>query len=185
MSIVMYTSFFVSLIHSHFAVEMCHATGVLIPLLEENQISIPTSNENIETDRSKLDEQMDNVISSDTQLLKSSTNSDLPAPEKLLSMPEGLIDPPNDLLVELTPDKVLEGSEEDGAAMKNISGKKRSFTESTLTVHSLNSVETFGVSKWRKTAESIPDDDDLLSSILGIKLVSYAFVGCVHGSACS
>lgn len=146
--------------------EGCHATGVLTPVWEENQISIPTSNEHIEADRSKLDEKMDNVISSDAQLLKSSTNSDLPAPEKLLSMPEGLVDPPNDFLVELTPDKVLEGSEGDGAAMKNISGKKRSFTESTLTLHSLNSVETFGVSKSRKTAESIPDDDDLLSSIL-------------------
>lgn len=146
--------------------EVCHATGVLTPVWEENQISIPTSNEHIEADRSKLDEKMDNVISSDAQLLKSSTNSDLPAPEKLLSMPEGLVDPPNDFLVELTPDKVLEGSEGDGAAMKNISGKKRSFTESTLTLHSLNSVETFGVSKSRKTAESIPDDDDLLSSIL-------------------
>lgn len=171
--------------HSNFPGEVCHATGVLTPVWEENQISIPTSNEHIEADRSKLDEKMDNVISSDAQLLKSSTNSDLPAPEKLLSMPEGLVDPPNDFLVELTPDKVLEGSEGDGAATKNISGKKRSFTESTLTLHSLNSVETFGVSKSRKTAESIPDDDDLLSSILGIKLVSYVFVGCVHRSVCS
>lgn len=174
------------MIHSHCSGEICCPTGVLTPVLEENQISLPSSNEDIEADQRKLEEQIDNVISNDTPLLHSSTNSDLPAPENLLSAAEGLIDLPNDLLVELTPDKVLEGSEGDTTSVKNISGKKRSFTESTQTLHSLNSAETFEVSKSRKTAELIPRDDDLLSSILGIKLVSmpfflfsYAFVGCL------
>ena len=93
--------------------------------------------------------------------------SDLPAPEKLLSA-LGLLDKPSDLLGESTPDKeVLAGNDEFDAGTKLISGKKRSITESTLTVESINSVESFGRPQSRRTAESVPDDDDLLSSILG------------------
>ncbi|PPD76978.1 hypothetical protein GOBAR_DD26109 [Gossypium barbadense] len=94
--------------------------------------------------------------------------SDLPAPERLLSAPEELLDKPSDLLVESTPDKeVLAGNDEIDAGTKLISGKKRSLTESTLTVESINSVESFGRPQSMRTAESVPDDDDLLSSILG------------------
>ena len=93
---------------------------------------------------------------------------DLPAPEKLLSAPEGPLDKPSDLLGESTPDKeVLIGNDEIDARTKLISGKKRSMTESTLTIESINSVESFGRPRSRRTAESVPDDDDLLSSILG------------------
>ena len=92
---------------------------------------------------------------------------DLPAPEKLLSA-LGLLDKPSDLLGESTPDKeVLAGNDEIDAGTKFISGKKRSITESMLTVESINSVESFGRPQSRRTAESVPDDDDLLSSILG------------------
>lgn len=87
-------------------------------------------------------------------------NLDLPAPEKLLSVSDISADKSNDLLVEATPDK--EGLED---AIKQISGRKRSLAESTATMHSL---ESFGLSQSKQTAESIPDDDDLLSSILGI-----------------
>ncbi|GMI88713.1 hypothetical protein HRI_002540500 [Hibiscus trionum] len=93
--------------------------------------------------------------------------SDLPAPEKLLSAPAEPLDKPSDLLAESTPDKeVLAGNDEIDAGTKLISGKKRSVTESTLTVESINSVESFGRPQSRRTAESVPDDDDLLSSIL-------------------
>ncbi|TYH07893.1 hypothetical protein ES288_A08G271000v1 [Gossypium darwinii] len=93
--------------------------------------------------------------------------SDLPAPERLLSALEELLDKPSDLLVESTPDKeVLAGNDEIDAGTKLISGKKRSLTESTLTVESINSVESFGRPQSMRTAESVPDDDDLLSSIL-------------------
>ncbi|XP_022744644.1 sister chromatid cohesion 1 protein 4-like isoform X2 [Durio zibethinus] len=92
--------------------------------------------------------------------------SDLPAPEKLLSVPEGPLDKPSDILGESTSDKeVLTGNDEIDAGTKLISGKKRSITESTLTIESINSVESFGRPQSR-TAESVPDDDDLLSSIL-------------------
>ncbi|KAL4303789.1 hypothetical protein GQ457_10G015460 [Hibiscus cannabinus] len=93
--------------------------------------------------------------------------SDLPAPEKLLSAPAEPLDKPSDLLAESTTDKeVLAGNDEIDAGIKLISGKKRSVTESTLTVESINSVESFGRPQSRRTAESVPDDDDLLSSIL-------------------
>lgn len=113
--------------------------------------------------------QMSEPAAYDDQL-ESSNNcamSDLPAPEKLLSVPEGPIDKPSGLLGECTLDKeVPEGNHEVDAGDKFISGKKRSITESTVTVESMNSVESFRRPQFR-TAESIPDDDDLLSSILG------------------
>ncbi|XP_017619204.1 sister chromatid cohesion 1 protein 4-like isoform X2 [Gossypium arboreum] len=93
--------------------------------------------------------------------------SDLPAPEKLLSAPEGPLDKPSDLLGESTPDKeVLAENEDIDSGTKLISGKKRSIAESTLTIESMNSVESFGRPRSMRTAESVPDDDDLLSSIL-------------------
>ncbi|KAK8541797.1 hypothetical protein V6N12_014420 [Hibiscus sabdariffa] len=92
--------------------------------------------------------------------------SDLPAPEKLLSAPEGPHDKPSDLLGVSTPDKeVLAENDEIDAGTKLISGKKRSIT-GTLTMESINSVESFGRPQSRRTADSVPGDDDLLSSIL-------------------
>lgn len=117
---------------------------------------------------------MDNAVSCDNQLenLDRSATLELPAPEKLLAESGGLRHKPNDFLVDSTPDREgLTGGNEADAGITNISGKKRSFTESTLTEHSINSGESFGVSKIKRTAESIPDDDDLLSSILGIQMV--------------
>ncbi|XP_068317460.1 sister chromatid cohesion 1 protein 4-like [Pyrus communis] len=114
---------------------------------------------------------LDNATSLDNQLenLDRFATSNLPAPEKLLSVPEGFTSKPSDFLVEPTPEKEVIGGDAgdgDGDGIKLISGKKRSSTESTLTVHSLNSVESFGEARGERTAESIPDDDDLLSSIL-------------------
>ncbi|GMI84534.1 hypothetical protein HRI_002122700 [Hibiscus trionum] len=113
--------------------------------------------------------QMSEPVLCDDQLENSNNcaTSDLPAPEKLLSAPEGPLDKPSDLLGKSTPDKeVLEENDEIDAGTKLISGKKRSITESTLTIESINSVESFGRPRSRRTADSVPDDDDLLSSIL-------------------
>uniref|UniRef100_A0A5B7B3K6 Putative cohesin subunit n=2 Tax=Davidia involucrata TaxID=16924 RepID=A0A5B7B3K6_DAVIN len=147
--------------------EGCHTTDVTKPALDENHVTELASCEDIQEDFSRLGDQVSNVISGDTQLenLHSSDNSELPAPEKLLSVPEGLADLPNNLLVESTPDKaILGGVDGGGAGIQIISGKKRSYTESTLTVQSLDSIESLEAAK--RTRESIPDDDDLLSSIL-------------------
>ncbi|KAH8501277.1 hypothetical protein Peur_042986 [Populus x canadensis] len=146
--------------------EKCHVTDVIQSM--ENQISELNLPVEIQADGGKQDEQPDNTFPSDNQLenLNSSLTSELPTPEKLLSVPQGLLDKPNDLLVESTPvEEIVDGGDRSSAGT-NITGKKRSFTESSLTVQSLNSVDSFGVSRSKRTVDSIPDDDDLLSSIL-------------------
>lgn len=89
---------------------------------------------------------------------------DVPAPEKQLSVPEGF-GKPRDMQMETTPGD-LTGIDESDAGSRIISGKKRSYTESTLTEQSLNSVESSRIVRNRRTIEAVPDDDDLLSSIL-------------------
>ncbi|EOA19866.1 hypothetical protein CARUB_v10000117mg [Capsella rubella] len=115
---------------------------------------------------SRPDEQLDNVHATDEQLenLTGFTDSDLPAPEKVLAAPNREGDG-NDFMVEYTPDKEDPGTCNDDVGNNNITGKKRTFTESTLTAESLNSVESVGLIQSKRTA-SVPDDDDLLSSIL-------------------
>lgn len=103
--------------------------------------------------------------------LNNSSEADLPAPEKLLSVPEDCVDPHNRMLPEASPG-VCTGLDEGDAGSKIVSGKKRSFTESTLTEQSLNSVESSRLVRFKRTIESVPDDDDLLSSILGILYIS-------------
>ncbi|KAF2292040.1 hypothetical protein GH714_000290 [Hevea brasiliensis] len=142
----------------------CHMTGVVQS--EENRTSEPALSGEIQADGGKREDQLDKAISNDNQCedLNSSMISDLPAPEKLLFAPQRLLDRQPDLLVE-TPDKQVQEGDESGAGTK-ISGKKRSFNESSLTVQSINSVESLGMTKSKRTVNSIPDDDDLLSSIL-------------------
>ncbi|XP_010453785.1 PREDICTED: sister chromatid cohesion 1 protein 4 [Camelina sativa] len=113
------------------------------------------------------DEQLNNANATDEQLgsLTGFTDSDLPAPEKVLAAPNRQGDG-NDFMVESTPDKEDPGTCNDDAGNNNITGKKRTFTESTLTAESLNSVESVGLIQSKRTADSVPDDDDLLSSIL-------------------
>lgn len=117
----------------------------------------------------ETDEQLNNVHATDEQLgnLTGFTDSDLPAPEVVLAAPNGLGDE-NGFMVESTPDKEDQGACKEDAGNNNITGKKRTFTESTLTAESLNSVESVGLIQSKRTADSVPDDDDLLSSILGI-----------------
>ncbi|GFZ06038.1 sister chromatid cohesion 1 protein 4 [Actinidia rufa] len=133
------------------------------------EVQEPASCADIQVDISKLNDQEHNVISSDARLenIDGSENSDLPAPEKLLSVPEGLADLRDNLLVASSPGKAYLVSGDISDSVTNIiSGKKRSFTESTLTMQSLTSVESLGVVRSKRTKESVPDDDDLLSSIL-------------------
>lgn len=101
-----------------------------------------------------------------------SAASDMPAPEKMLSTAYQHSVEPNDLLMESTPDnRDMDGGITSVEGAKCISGKKRSYTESTLTLQSVDMVESYGGSQSKRSAEIVPDDDDLLSSILGIKVV--------------
>ncbi|CAH9137689.1 unnamed protein product [Cuscuta epithymum] len=94
--------------------------------------------------------------------------SDLPTPEKFVSVPGGVVDLQRGVLVEDS--QGLSGRINDTCPSdsKFISGRKRSYTESTLTEQSLNSFESSRMTHSR-TTELIPNDEDLLSSILAGK----------------
>ncbi|KAK4367037.1 hypothetical protein RND71_014917 [Anisodus tanguticus] len=133
----------------------------------ENLIKEPVPCEDIRKDSDKSTDQADNVVLEDRhmEIMSGSAASALPAPEKILSMPGGLVDLPRSIFPEATPDYLM-GNNEAEAGDKFISGKKRSYTESTLTEQSLNSAESSRMVRSKKSAGFIPDDDDLLSSIL-------------------
>lgn len=96
--------------------------------------------------------------------------SDFPHPEVLLSMPNLPPGISGNFFVDSTPGKELLAKDVDATDDNAISGRKRSFTESTMTFQSLNSVVSSGGAQSKGTVESVPNDNDLLSSILGNKL---------------
>ncbi|XP_052188097.1 sister chromatid cohesion 1 protein 4 isoform X2 [Diospyros lotus] len=150
-------------------VQGCLATDSVKPVLEENPTAETALPELIQEDFSKSNDPVENVTLQDPELEKvdGSANVDFPAPEKLLSAPERLNYLRDNVLVESTPEKSHLMTRDVGdAGLNHISGKKRSYTESTLTVQSLYSLESMDVVSSKRSKESVPDDDDLLSSIL-------------------
>ncbi|KAK7269052.1 hypothetical protein RIF29_21767 [Crotalaria pallida] len=108
------------------------------------------------------------IIHNQVESIINSAVCDIPEPEKMLSMAHQLCTEPNGLSIGSTPDnQSISGSRTGGAGVNCVTGKKRSFTESTLTVQSVDLAESYGGAQSKRTAEVIPDDDDLLSSILG------------------
>ncbi|CAM8888597.1 unnamed protein product [Rhodiola kirilowii] len=119
----------------------------------------------VQANHSEIHEKAESSITKHTnEVSMSFPMPELPAREKLLSAPEVHAELPSNLLSDTTPEKVMSTIDEDGAGV--ITGQKRSFTESTLTVDSLHTAESSGKDRLKKSAESIPDDEDLLSSIL-------------------
>ncbi|KAE8684696.1 Sister chromatid cohesion 1 protein 4, putative isoform 4 [Hibiscus syriacus] len=116
--------------------------------IREEEVHAPGAS--IEMQVEACQTQMSEPALCDDQLENSNNfaTSDLPAPEKFLSAPEGPHDEPSDLLGVSTPDKeVLTENDEIDAGTKLNSGEKTK-------------------SRSRITTDSVPDDDDLLSSIL-------------------
>ncbi|XP_010312619.1 sister chromatid cohesion 1 protein 4 isoform X1 [Solanum lycopersicum] len=145
-----------------------HASaGYSEQISKESLVKEPVPLEDIRKDTDKSTDRADNVVPEDhhMEFMSSSAASALPAPEKILSMSRGLVDLPRSIFPEATPD-YLAGFNEVEAGDKFISGKKRSYTESTLTEQSLNSAESSRMVRSKKSGGFIPDDDDLLSSIL-------------------
>ncbi|KAL6504020.1 hypothetical protein OROGR_025943 [Orobanche gracilis] len=132
--------------------------------LKENHIQEHAALEDIHAASGEPNSQVHNANSHDGLIenLNSFTKTELPAPEKLLSVPECHVDLHQNMLVEVSP-KPFVGHGESNAVRETISGKKRSFTGSTLTDQSLNSMESSRLVRCKRTVES---DDDLLSSIL-------------------
>ncbi|KAL2482255.1 sister chromatid cohesion 1 protein 4-like [Forsythia ovata] len=147
--------------------EAWHGTDDSRQFPNENHVQNLATCEDINAAFSKPDGQVDNIISEDVQVenINNSAEAHCPAPEKLLSVPEAHADVPGEMLLDATP-RDLQGLDEDDAGRRIFSGKKHSLTESTLAEQSLNSVESSRIVRVKRTAESVPDDDDLLSSIL-------------------
>ncbi|KAL3650091.1 hypothetical protein CASFOL_006494 [Castilleja foliolosa] len=125
----------------------------------ENHVQECASQEDVHAALSKPDNQLHNA-NSHYELAKNlndSAETELLSPEMLLSVPEGHADLNRGSFV---------GLDEGDAGCKIVSGKKRSFTESLLTKQSLNSVESARLVRFKRTVDSVPDDDNLLSSIL-------------------
>ncbi|KAL2606749.1 hypothetical protein GLYMA_09G247600v4 [Glycine max] len=146
--------------------EKCHVTDVSNPALSY-QGTIEPSVFKETPDSGKTDMQLESQIFSDkVESINKSAAADMPEPEKLLSAYQHDGEA-NHLLMASTPDNQGATEGHTGAAgVKCISGKKRSYTESTLTVQSMDLIESYGGAQSKRTAESVPDDDDLLSSIL-------------------
>lgn len=136
---------------------------------KENHLQERAFQEGIGAASNELVSQVMNTNAHDdlVDYLNNSAEANLHAPEKLLSVPEDIVDQHNNMLAEISPGEFV-GIDASDAGSKVVSGKKRSFTESTLTEQSLNSVESSRLVRFKRTIESVPDDDDLLSSILGI-----------------
>ncbi|XP_073032654.1 sister chromatid cohesion 1 protein 4-like [Primulina eburnea] len=142
-------------------------TAITEQRLKANHMQEQLSHKDIDESSSQPDGQVCNT-NSQGRLVENSNSfeeSQIPAPEKLLSVPDGCADLHTNMLEEVLP-KDFEGLDEGDAGSKTLTGKKRCFTESTLTEQSLNSAESSRLVRVKRTAESIPDDDDLLSSIL-------------------
>ncbi|XP_022965422.1 sister chromatid cohesion 1 protein 4-like isoform X3 [Cucurbita maxima] len=150
--------------------ESCQATDAVTQNLEISEKADTEVLEDRQAGCRDSDKHLDCALSNDicTEVSNRSPTSDFPAPEKLLSVPEGLTEIHGDnLSLNSSLDKGNLVEDDGGVSGSNLmSGKKRSFTESTLTAQSLNSAESVGAHRSKRVAESIPDDDDLLSSIL-------------------
>ncbi|KAL0322257.1 UNVERIFIED_CONTAM: Sister chromatid cohesion 1 protein 4 [Sesamum calycinum] len=156
--------------HGKLWIQTCEACCIPVDSeqnLNENQVEEHGAGEDIQVATNEADGQVNNTNSQDTLVgnLKKSAESELPAPEKLLSVPEGHMDLHTDILVEVSP-RDFGVLDEGDTGSKTAAGRKRTFTESTLTEQSLNSVESSRQVRVKRTIGSVPDDDDLLSSIL-------------------
>lgn len=137
----------------------CPQVDVTEIIVDETQTLEPASNRKVQANAGELLDQFYNEALKDQS---GNDNSDPPAPEKLLSASDSGADKLNNPLLESTPSNegLVEGR-------KQLSGRKRTLTESAASLQ-ISSSESFGFSLSKQTVESIPNDDDLLSSILGI-----------------
>ncbi|KAI3935260.1 hypothetical protein MKW92_013248 [Papaver armeniacum] len=110
---------------------------------------------------------MEFVQSDDVQKdLTNSNDSDLPAPEILLSAaPEAFPDVPGVLLAESSPRKEV-AQEGSGDEMGSLLKRKRDMIESTPVLPDESAADLTGDAQAKRSLDSVPDDDDLLSSIL-------------------
>ncbi|XP_038984145.1 sister chromatid cohesion 1 protein 4-like isoform X2 [Phoenix dactylifera] len=116
---------------------------------------------------SKPNELSSGPISKDTPLdqLNCSSSSEFPEPEKMLLAPAGIVDQANEL-GQLTSEKGIIESDGSVNRLSSLSGKKRRLMDGTPILRNGTSTRMSGKPRIRRNTDFVPDDDDLLASIL-------------------
>ncbi|XP_077229812.1 sister chromatid cohesion 1 protein 4-like [Tasmannia lanceolata] len=142
-----------------------HATHVMDTNSKTPQILEPASSESEIKAHLNNPEGLFSPSTKDTQLvmLNGSTSSEFPAPETVVLAPAEVPDLVDDLLVPSTANKEGEGS---ANRFKSLSGKKRHLMESTPVLENGDSAKLSVVRGSKRSMDYIPDDDDVLASIL-------------------
>ncbi|CAL9060573.1 unnamed protein product [Musa banksii] len=120
----------------------------------ENQGSVPVvgNTNEISVDLSSKDTELDRLNCSSS-------------PEKMLLAPTSDVDQAKELS-QLTVDKGVTESDGSVGRISSLSGRKRHLIDSALVLPNGSSAKMSGRKPFRRSTESIPDDDDLLASIL-------------------
>ncbi|KAM0947215.1 putative rad21/Rec8-like protein [Dioscorea sansibarensis] len=131
-----------------------------VPQTSEIVLSDNTSVEKpqkLSCDANREDNQLDH--------LNGTSSPEFPVPEKMLLAPPGDDNMSNDL-GQLTSEKGVTGSEESVDRIKSFSRKKRHLTENISGPQNGSPAKLPGRPRGRRITEHIPEDDDLLASIL-------------------
>ncbi|KAI3959966.1 hypothetical protein MKX01_030257 [Papaver californicum] len=125
------------------------------------------ASDDAQKDLTKSNEQLDPNIRRDDnkEATEYPASYDLPAPEILLSAPEAFPDVPGDLLAESSPGKEV-AQEGSGDELGSLLKRKRHMIESTPVLVDESAADLTGDAQTKRILDSVPDDDDLLSSIL-------------------
>lgn len=115
---------------------------------------------------------MADLSQKDTQKnqLTYSLSSEFPEPEKMLLASTGDVDHANELS-QVTEEKGVIESDGSVNRITSLSGKKRRPMETISALQNGSSGKIYGRSRLRKNTEYVPDDDDLLASILGTTMI--------------
>nr|XP_043631652.1 sister chromatid cohesion 1 protein 4 [Erigeron canadensis] len=124
----------VTLLNHEINGEGIHVTEAFHKKLPEAHLSETSLNDDVQLASNVSNRQVDNIIESEVQVDNINYTSDFPAPEKLLSLPQGFSDVPRNFVPETTP----------GEKCTETSGRKRSFAESSMTAQSLDLNQSAG-----------------------------------------
>ncbi|PIA29596.1 hypothetical protein AQUCO_05800021v1, partial [Aquilegia coerulea] len=138
-------------------------------VVKANEISESIPSNDSEAELNKLDECLGAVICKDSRSENSNCppncDSVVPEPERLLSVPAGVNDAPSDLLMQSAEKEPFAERDISENGSETLSGRKRHFMESAPLELDDNLIFS-GIPRSGRTVDSVPDDNDLLSSIL-------------------
>ncbi|KAJ0969347.1 hypothetical protein J5N97_022224 [Dioscorea zingiberensis] len=142
-----------------------YSTNVMDTIREVHQTSEIVLSENTSVETPQKLSSDTNIKDNQLDHLNYSATSEFPEPEKMLLAPICNDNMSNDL-GQLTSEKGVTGSEESVGRIKSLIGRKRGLTESILDLQNGSSAKLPGRPRVRRNTENIPEDDDLLASIL-------------------